>query len=79
MASIHTVKALNSYTPSDSLGLLVEEGAIIHVFKKENTMWYGEIDGRVGYFPRADITRSSKVIIIKEVCYSLFFYLISTY
>lgn len=40
-------------------------------------MWFGEIDGNVGYFPRADITRSSKNIIITDVCvfFSNLFYL----
>ena len=73
--SIHTVKALNPYTPKKGQdgALEVQEGSIIHVFRKENTMWYGEIEGRVGFFPRSDITRSSKVIIIKDVSIKIIF------
>ena len=68
--SIHTVKALNPYIPKKGLegALEVQEGSVIHVFKKDNTIWHGEIDGKVGFFPRSEITRSSKVIIIKDVC-----------
>ena len=64
------MKALNPYFPKKGQegALEVPEGSVIHVFKKDNTIWYGEIDGQVGYFPRADITRSSKNIIITDVC-----------
>ena len=63
------MKALNAYRPPEDQpdGLTIEEGCVIHVFKKENATWYGETEGRVGSFPRSDVARSSKVIIIKEV------------
>eukprot|EP00007_Cunea_sp_BSH-02190019_P009112 CAMPEP_0174244328 /NCGR_PEP_ID=MMETSP0417-20130205/34944_1 /TAXON_ID=242541 /ORGANISM="Mayorella sp, Strain BSH-02190019" /LENGTH=699 /DNA_ID=CAMNT_0015324001 /DNA_START=33 /DNA_END=2129 /DNA_ORIENTATION=+ len=52
-----TYRALNAYAAKDANELTIQVGNIIHVFRKEDEVWYGEIDGRIGSFPHAALQR----------------------
>mmetsp|Transcript_18858 Transcript_18858/g.72686 ORF Transcript_18858/g.72686 Transcript_18858/m.72686 type:complete len:679 (+) Transcript_18858:31-2067(+) len=65
--ALHTVRALNAYNPpaGDDSYLPVKQNSIIHVFKKDDSIWYGEIDGKVGKFPRSEISKASSKRILR--------------
>jgi hypothetical protein len=49
-----------NHSPSlcvDPSELTIQLGHIIHVFRKEDEVWYGESDGCIGSFPHAALQR----------------------
>lgn len=64
---MHTVRALNAYSPpaGDGSFMHVKQNSIIHVFKKDDNTWWGDIDGQVGKFPRSEISKASSKRILR--------------
>lgn len=48
-----TYRSLNTYTSQNPTELSIEINDIVHVFKKSNDTWYGEVNGRIGSFPHS--------------------------